>query len=147
MVSGFLFLLDGYVIFQVALLAACVRRGLKVLSAMGAGARADPTRIRVADLRESINDPLSRAVIIYFTCFFYLWFIFRFIHYYYFSHLTKSRIISFRRSNVLVLLSTWTFLHVQWWNNQCESMNLSTKSYQSTQAKFIVSPTDSFTHQ
>ncbi|KAK6927812.1 THIF-type NAD/FAD binding fold [Dillenia turbinata] len=47
---------------KVALLAACVQRGLKVLSAMGAGARADPTRIRVADLRESTNDPLSRAV-------------------------------------------------------------------------------------
>ncbi|KAA3476167.1 tRNA threonylcarbamoyladenosine dehydratase 2 [Gossypium australe] len=48
---------------KVALLAACVRRGLKVLSATGAGARADPTRIRVADLRESTNDPLSRSVI------------------------------------------------------------------------------------
>ncbi|CAK9138155.1 unnamed protein product [Ilex paraguariensis] len=47
---------------KVALLAACVRKGLKVLSATGAGARADPTRIRVADLRESTNDPLSRAV-------------------------------------------------------------------------------------
>ncbi|KAJ6738504.1 TRNA THREONYLCARBAMOYLADENOSINE DEHYDRATASE [Salix koriyanagi] len=47
---------------KVALLAACVRRGLRVLSATGAGARADPTRIRVADLRESTNDPLSRAV-------------------------------------------------------------------------------------
>ncbi|XP_059449189.1 tRNA threonylcarbamoyladenosine dehydratase isoform X2 [Corylus avellana] len=47
---------------QVALLAACVRRGLKVLSATGAGARADPTRIRVADLKESTNDPLSRSV-------------------------------------------------------------------------------------
>ncbi|KAI5648110.1 hypothetical protein M9H77_34115 [Catharanthus roseus] len=47
---------------KVLLLAACVRRGLKVLSATGAGARADPTRIRVADLRESTNDPLSRAV-------------------------------------------------------------------------------------
>ncbi|KAL0430472.1 UNVERIFIED_CONTAM: tRNA threonylcarbamoyladenosine dehydratase [Sesamum radiatum] len=47
---------------KVALLAACARRGLKVLSATGAGARADPTRIRVADLRESTNDPLSRAV-------------------------------------------------------------------------------------
>ncbi|KAL0284329.1 UNVERIFIED_CONTAM: tRNA threonylcarbamoyladenosine dehydratase [Sesamum angustifolium] len=41
---------------KVALLAACTRRGLKVLSATGAGARADPTRIRVADLRESTND-------------------------------------------------------------------------------------------
>lgn len=39
-----------------------MHRGLKVLSATGAGARADPTRIRVADLRESTNDPLSRAV-------------------------------------------------------------------------------------
>ncbi|WJX58625.1 hypothetical protein P8452_44061 [Trifolium repens] len=47
---------------KVALLAACVRRGLKVLSATGAGARADPTRIRIADLRESTNDPLSRSV-------------------------------------------------------------------------------------
>ncbi|PKA47187.1 Nicastrin [Apostasia shenzhenica] len=47
---------------KVALLAACVRRGLKVLSAMGAGARADPTRIRMADLRESSIDPLSRSV-------------------------------------------------------------------------------------
>ncbi|XP_077236005.1 NAD(P)-binding Rossmann-fold superfamily protein [Tasmannia lanceolata] len=47
---------------KVALLAACVRRGLRVLCATGAGARADPTRIRVADLRESTNDPLSRAV-------------------------------------------------------------------------------------
>ncbi|GAB2287670.1 hypothetical protein Dimus_022037 [Dionaea muscipula] len=49
---------------KVALLAACVRRDLRVLSATGAGARADPTRIRVADLRESTNDPLSRAVIL-----------------------------------------------------------------------------------
>ncbi|KAJ0098999.1 hypothetical protein Patl1_20937 [Pistacia atlantica] len=47
---------------KVALLAACVHRGLKVLSATGAGARADPTRIRVADLKESTNDPLSRSV-------------------------------------------------------------------------------------
>ncbi|KAL4364705.1 hypothetical protein AHAS_Ahas07G0032800 [Arachis hypogaea] len=47
---------------KVALLAACVRRGLKVLSATGAGARADPTRIRIADLRESTNDPLSRSL-------------------------------------------------------------------------------------
>ncbi|KAL6219449.1 hypothetical protein ACLB2K_007208 [Fragaria x ananassa] len=47
---------------KVALLAACVRRGLKVLSATGAGGRADPTRIHIADLRQSTNDPLSRAV-------------------------------------------------------------------------------------
>lgn len=33
-----------------------------MLSATGAGARVDPTRIRIADLRESTTDPLSRAV-------------------------------------------------------------------------------------
>lgn len=54
---------------QVSLLAACVRRGVRVLSATGAGARADPTRIRVADLRESTNDPLSRAVMLLFFFF------------------------------------------------------------------------------
>lgn len=47
---------------KVSLLAACVKKGLKVLSATGAGARADPTRIRIADLSESSIDPLSRAV-------------------------------------------------------------------------------------
>lgn len=47
---------------KVALLAACVKKGLKVLSATGAGARLDPTRIRIADLKESSNDPLSRSV-------------------------------------------------------------------------------------
>lgn len=43
-------------------MAACVKKGLKVLSATGAGARVDPTRIRIADLKESSNDPLSRSV-------------------------------------------------------------------------------------
>lgn len=43
-------------------MAACVKKNLKVLSATGAGARVDPTRIRIADLKESSNDPLSRSV-------------------------------------------------------------------------------------
>eukprot|EP00897_Mesotaenium_endlicherianum_P004166 jgi/Mesen1/3778/ME000205S03031 len=46
---------------KVALLAACKQKGLAVLSATGAGARADPTRIRIADISESSTDPLSRA--------------------------------------------------------------------------------------
>lgn len=50
------------VVLQILLLSTCLKRGLKVISATGAGARADPTRIRVADIRESSNDPLSRTV-------------------------------------------------------------------------------------
>ncbi|CAL5228157.1 g11237 [Coccomyxa viridis] len=47
---------------KVALLAACKRRGIPVLCAAGAGAKADPTKVRIADLSESNVDPLARAV-------------------------------------------------------------------------------------
>ena len=47
---------------KVALLAACRRRGLAALAVAGAGAKADPTRLRFADVSESAVDPLARAV-------------------------------------------------------------------------------------
>lgn len=47
---------------QVALLAGCKQRGIPVLCVAGAGAKADPTRLRIVDLCESSYDPLARAV-------------------------------------------------------------------------------------
>ncbi|KAL6763247.1 hypothetical protein V8C86DRAFT_2497247 [Haematococcus lacustris] len=47
---------------KVALVAACKRRGLPVLSVAGAGAKADPTRLHVVDIGESSNDPLAKAL-------------------------------------------------------------------------------------
>lgn len=47
---------------KVALLAACVRRKIPVLCCAGAGAKADPTRMRICDVAESTYDPLARAV-------------------------------------------------------------------------------------
>ncbi|KAK9837825.1 hypothetical protein WJX74_005880 [Apatococcus lobatus] len=47
---------------KVALLLTCKQRGIPVLSVAGAGAKADPTRIRVVDIHESSSDPLARAV-------------------------------------------------------------------------------------
>ncbi|GAB4818660.1 hypothetical protein N2152v2_005706 [Parachlorella kessleri] len=47
---------------KVALLAACKRRGIPVLCVAGAGAKADPTRVRFVDVAESAEDPLARAV-------------------------------------------------------------------------------------
>ncbi|EFJ15582.1 hypothetical protein SELMODRAFT_118191, partial [Selaginella moellendorffii] len=47
---------------KVFLIATCKKKSLRVLSATGAGARADPTRVRIADICESSIDPLSRAV-------------------------------------------------------------------------------------
>ncbi|EFJ40312.1 hypothetical protein VOLCADRAFT_84545 [Volvox carteri f. nagariensis] len=47
---------------KVALVAACQRRGLRVLSVAGAGAKADPTRLKFVDISESSVDPLARAL-------------------------------------------------------------------------------------
>ncbi|EFN56689.1 hypothetical protein CHLNCDRAFT_21979 [Chlorella variabilis] len=47
---------------KVALLAACRRRGIPVLCCAGAGAKADPTRLRLVDVSEAAADPLARAV-------------------------------------------------------------------------------------
>eukprot|EP00729_Bicosta_minor_P013190 gene13190-1659_t len=41
------------------LLEACVGMGLTVLSALGAGAKSDPTRILIGDLADTTNDPLA----------------------------------------------------------------------------------------
>src|SRR5882724_10482166 len=35
---------------------------LQVFSSMGAGAKSDPTRIQIADISETVYDPLARAV-------------------------------------------------------------------------------------
>jgi tRNA A37 threonylcarbamoyladenosine dehydratase len=46
----------------VSLLAACRARGIPVLCVGGAGAKADPTRLRIVDIAESAADALARAV-------------------------------------------------------------------------------------
>lgn len=47
---------------KVHLLATCLRRGIPVVSSMGAAARLDPTRVRTADLTQTHKDPLARHV-------------------------------------------------------------------------------------
>lgn len=44
------------------LLACCRRRGIPVISSMGAAARLDPTAIRVADLSDTFKDPFAGAL-------------------------------------------------------------------------------------
>ena len=46
---------------KVALLSNCHRRGIRVVSSMGAGCKSDPTRVFVGDISASIEDPLSRV--------------------------------------------------------------------------------------
>lgn len=47
---------------KVHLLATCVERGIPVISAMGAGGRLDPLRVRVSDLSETRIDPFAKIV-------------------------------------------------------------------------------------
>ena len=44
------------------LIATCTRERLRIVSAMGAAARLDPTQVRVADLAETRIDPFARAL-------------------------------------------------------------------------------------
>jgi tRNA A37 threonylcarbamoyladenosine dehydratase len=44
------------------LLATCVRRGVSVITCMGAAGRMDPTRVRVADLAHTVRDGLAKDV-------------------------------------------------------------------------------------
>lgn len=47
---------------KIHLLESCVRRGLPVFAAMGAGGRMDPTRLRVSDVSETRADPFAKIV-------------------------------------------------------------------------------------
>lgn len=62
--GGFDYVLDciDNMTAKAQLLEACVRRGIPVVSAMGAGGRMDPTRVRVSDLSETRIDPFARLV-------------------------------------------------------------------------------------
>jgi tRNA threonylcarbamoyladenosine dehydratase len=44
------------------LIATCIRERLRIVSAMGAAARIDPTQVRTADLSETRIDPFARAL-------------------------------------------------------------------------------------
>jgi hypothetical protein len=46
---------------KVGLLHYCALKGIKVISAMGAGCKSDPTRIQVGDISTSVEDPLSKV--------------------------------------------------------------------------------------
>lgn len=44
------------------LVATCLAREIPIVSSMGAAARLDPTKVRVADLSETTRDPFARAL-------------------------------------------------------------------------------------
>ncbi|WFD02252.1 hypothetical protein MOBT1_000933 [Malassezia obtusa] len=47
---------------KVDLLSYCYKHDLRVFSSMGAGAKADPSRIQISDISTTVEDPLARVV-------------------------------------------------------------------------------------
>ncbi|GJJ71963.1 tRNA threonylcarbamoyladenosine dehydratase [Entomortierella parvispora] len=47
---------------KLALLKFCYDHKIPVISSMGAGAKADPSRVQISDISETFEDPLARAV-------------------------------------------------------------------------------------
>ncbi|CAO3643412.1 unnamed protein product [Cunninghamella blakesleeana] len=47
---------------KIDLIQYCFDHQLPVISSMGAGAKADPSRIQITDISETLEDPLARAV-------------------------------------------------------------------------------------
>lgn len=61
---GFDFVVDAIdtVAPKTSLIAGCLRRGMRIISSMGAGGRLDPTKVGYADLWSTTEDGLARAV-------------------------------------------------------------------------------------
>jgi len=47
---------------KVHLIRSCLEENIPIISAMGAGGRMDPTRVKVSDLSNTKNDPFARIV-------------------------------------------------------------------------------------
>lgn len=48
--------------YKIHLIKECLRRGIPVISCMGAANKMDPTRFRVADISETKVDPIARVI-------------------------------------------------------------------------------------
>ena len=47
---------------KTSLIAHCAKRGIRVISCMGAAGKSDPTRVHISDLRSASRDPLATSV-------------------------------------------------------------------------------------
>ncbi|MBQ9085147.1 MAG: tRNA threonylcarbamoyladenosine dehydratase [Clostridia bacterium] len=62
--SSFTYVIDAIDTLRqkLLLIESATRQGCKIISAMGAGNKLDPTRFRVSDIYKTSGDPLARAV-------------------------------------------------------------------------------------
>lgn len=48
--------------YKIHLIEQCVKRGIKVISSMGAANKTDPTRFRIADISKTHTDPIAKVI-------------------------------------------------------------------------------------
>lgn len=49
-------------VYKVHLMQECHRRGIKIISSMGAANKTDPTRFKIADISKTHTDPLAKII-------------------------------------------------------------------------------------
>lgn len=50
------------IIYKVHLMKECLKRGIKIISSMGAANKTDPTRFQIADISKTHTDPIARVI-------------------------------------------------------------------------------------
>ncbi len=50
------------IIYKVHLMKECLRRGVKMISSMGAANKTDPTRFKISDISKTHTDPLAKVI-------------------------------------------------------------------------------------
>ncbi len=50
------------IIYKIHLMKECLKRGIKIISSMGAANKTDPTRFKIADISKTHTDPLAKVI-------------------------------------------------------------------------------------
>ncbi|ALC84880.1 hypothetical protein AM499_02925 [Bacillus sp. FJAT-22090] len=50
------------IIYKIHLMKECLKRGIKIISSMGAANKTDPTRFKIADISKTHTDPIAKII-------------------------------------------------------------------------------------
>lgn len=50
------------IVYKIHLMKECLKRGIKIISSMGAANKTDPTRFRIADISKTHTDPIAKVI-------------------------------------------------------------------------------------
>lgn len=50
------------IVYKIHLMKECLKRGIKIISSMGAANKTDPTRFKIADISKTHTDPMAKVI-------------------------------------------------------------------------------------